>query len=68
MRPLNLPMRVVFAATGLAALIPAGAVPEFGVLLDIVGVVGGAAALFYEYLAVTRLRALAAPKAGETNA
>ncbi len=68
MRPLNLPMRVLFAATGLAALIPAGAIPEFGVLLDIVGVVGGIAAVLYEYMAVTRLRALAAPKAGETGA
>ncbi len=68
MRPLNLPMRVLFAATGLAALIPAGAIPEFGVLLDIVGVVGGTAAVLYEYMAVTRLRALAAPKAGETGA
>jgi TRAP transporter 4TM/12TM fusion protein len=68
MRPLKLPMRLLFAATGLAALIPAGAIPEFGVLLDIVGVVGGIAAVSYEYTAVTRLRALAAPKTGETRA
>ena len=67
MRPLGLVGRLLFAATGLAALIPAGAFAG-GVLLDIVGVVGGAAVVFYEYAAVTRLRALAAPKAGGTRA
>jgi TRAP transporter 4TM/12TM fusion protein len=67
MRPLALVGRLLFAATGLAALIPAGALPG-GYLLDIVGVVGGAAVVFYEYAAVTRLRALAAPKAGGTHA
>ena len=67
MRPLGLLGRLLFAATGLAALIPAGAFPG-GVLLDIVGVVGGAAVVFYEYLAVTRLRAIAAPKADGTRA
>ena len=68
MRPLKLPMRLAFAATGMASLIPASAIPEFGVLLDILGVIGGIAVASYEYIAVTRLRALAAPKAGETSA
>ncbi len=68
MRPFNLPIRLLFGATGLAALIPAGAIPQFGVLLDIVGVVGGIAVVLYEYMAVTRQRALTAPKAGETGA
>ncbi len=68
MRPLVLPMRLLFGGAGLAALIPASAIPEFGVLIDIVGVVVGIAAVFYEYLAVTRQRALAAPKVGETGA
>ena len=63
MRSLKLPGRLLFAATGLAALIPAGAFPG-GVLLDVAGVVGGAGIVLYEYLAVTRTRALVAPKAG----
>ncbi len=67
MRPLGLVGRLLFASTGFAALIPAGALPG-GVLLDIVGVVGGAAVVFYEYVTVTRLRALAAAKAGGTRA
>ena len=57
----------IFAATGVAALIPAGAFAG-GVLLDIAGVAGGAAVIAYEYVAVTRLRAIAAPKPGETRA
>ncbi len=67
MRPLNWPMRLAFGATGLAALIPAGAMPG-GYLLDIVGVVGGAAVVFFEYTAVSRRRALAAANASETRA
>jgi TRAP transporter 4TM/12TM fusion protein len=67
MRPLVLPMRLLFGLAGLAALIPAGAIPH-GVLVDIAGVVVGIGVVFYEYLGVTRQRALAAPKAGETGA
>jgi TRAP transporter 4TM/12TM fusion protein len=67
MRPLGAFSRLLFGAVGLAALIPADAVPH-GVLLDIVGVVGGIALVANEYFIVTRLRALAAPKAGETRA
>ena len=61
MRELKPAGRLLFAATGLAALIPADAFPG-GVLLDIAGVGGGIAIVFYEYLAVTRARALVAPK------
>ena len=67
MRPLGISGRVLFGAVGLASLIPADALPH-GMLLDIVGVVGGIALMTNEYLIVTRLRALAAPKAGETRA
>ncbi len=63
MRALGPLARVLFALVGLAALIPADAVPH-GVLLDIVGVVAGIALVANEYFIVTRLRALAAPKAG----
>jgi TRAP transporter 4TM/12TM fusion protein len=67
MRPLGVLGRLLFAGAGFAALIPAGALPG-GVLLDIVGVAGGVALVFHEYVAVTRLRALSAPKAGGTRA
>jgi TRAP transporter 4TM/12TM fusion protein len=67
MRLLPPPMRLIFAAAGLAALIPASAIPG-GVLLDIVGVAAGIGVMFYEYTAVTRLRAIAAPKPGGTSA
>jgi TRAP transporter 4TM/12TM fusion protein len=67
MRPLSPLGRLAFVAVGLAALIPAEAF-RGGTLLDIVGVVGGIAIMLYEYLAVTRLRALAAPKPGGTGA
>ncbi len=67
LRPLGVRMRLLFAAVGLASLIPADAFAG-GVVLDIVGVVGGVAVVFYEYAAVTRLRAVAAPKAGGTRA
>ena len=63
MRPLKPPGRLVFAATGLAALIPASAIPG-GIWLDIAGVVFGIAVVVYEYLAVTRTRSLVAPKSG----
>jgi TRAP transporter 4TM/12TM fusion protein len=67
MRPLSHFGRLAFAAVGMAALIPAEAF-RGGVLLDIVGVVGGIGVMFYEYIAVTRLRALAAPKTDGTHA
>jgi TRAP transporter 4TM/12TM fusion protein len=56
LRPLAPAMRFAFAATGFAALIPADAFPG-GTLLDIVGVIGGLAAIGYEYVTVNRLRA-----------
>ena len=67
MRAMNWPMRLIFAATGLAALIPADAVPG-GYLLDVIGVAGGGAAIFFEYTAVTRLRLTPATEADETRA
>jgi TRAP transporter 4TM/12TM fusion protein len=63
MRPLGPFGRLLFAATGIASLIPAGAFAG-GVLLDIVGVAGGVALMLSEYVTVTRQRALAAPKPG----
>jgi TRAP-type uncharacterized transport system fused permease subunit len=67
MRPLGAFSRLLFVMVGLAALIPAEAVPH-GVLLDIVGVAGGIALVANEYFIVTRLRALAVPKPRETRA
>jgi len=55
MRPLGIPGRLLFAAAGIAALIPANAFPG-GVLLDIIGVVAGMALIAYEYVTVTRAR------------
>ena len=66
MRPLGMLSRALFIALGLAALIPADAISH-GVLLDIVGVGGGVALVANEYFVTTRLRALAAAKAGETR-
>jgi len=66
-RALTLLMRLLFTAAGLSALVPANAFPG-GVVLDIVGVVAGIALMGYEYLAVTRLRAPASPKARGTRA
>jgi TRAP-type uncharacterized transport system fused permease subunit len=66
LRPLAPPMRLAFAATGLAALLPADAFPG-GTLLDIAGVVGGLAALVYEYVAVNRLRATAVKASGTSS-
>jgi TRAP transporter 4TM/12TM fusion protein len=62
MRPLSVLMRGLFAVAGLASLIPAGAFG--GIVLDIAGVVFGIVLMVYEYLAVTRLRAATAAKAG----
>jgi len=56
MRPLGPSGRLLFAAAGIAALIPANAFPG-GVLLDVVGVVGGIALILFEYLTVRRARA-----------
>jgi TRAP transporter 4TM/12TM fusion protein len=63
MRRLELPGRLVFAGAGLAALIPAGSFTG-GTLLDVVGVIAGIAVMFYEYIAVMRLRATASTKPG----
>ncbi len=51
------PMRIAFAAAGLAALVPAGAFPGAG-LTDIAGVLAGAALIVWEL----RARAGAAPE------
>jgi TRAP transporter 4TM/12TM fusion protein len=59
-RPLGFVMRLLFAAAGIAALIPAEAF-RGGVALDVVGVVGGAILLTNEYLVRAR-RQLAAKK------
>jgi TRAP transporter 4TM/12TM fusion protein len=67
MRPLGLVGRLAFAAAGIAALIPAGAFAG-GTAVDIAGVVLGIAGMVYEYVAVSRLRALAAAKPGGTPA
>ena len=67
MRQLGPLGRLLFAAAGIAALIPAGAFPG-GMLLDIAGVIAGVAIMAYEYIAVTRLRGIAAPKPGGTRA
>jgi TRAP transporter 4TM/12TM fusion protein len=56
MRSLGPSGRLLFAAAGIAALIPANAFPG-GVLLDVVGVVGGIALILFEYLTVRRARA-----------
>jgi TRAP transporter 4TM/12TM fusion protein len=66
-RPLSLLGRLVFVATGAAALMPAGAFPG-GEVLDIAGVAGGIAVMAYEYVTVSRLRASAAPQPHETSA
>jgi hypothetical protein len=60
-------MRLLFAAAGLAALIPAEAFSG-GTLLDIVGVGAGIAVMVYEYMDVSRLRATAAAKLGGPRA
>jgi TRAP-type uncharacterized transport system fused permease subunit len=66
-RHLTPPMRLLFAAAGLAALIPAEAF-RGGTLLDIAGVGAGIAVMVYEYMAVSRLRATAAAKLGGPRA
>jgi TRAP transporter 4TM/12TM fusion protein len=67
MRRLGLLGRLAFAAAGLAALIPAGSFSG-GTLLDVTGVIAGIAVMFYEYIVVMRLRAIATPKPGGTPA
>jgi hypothetical protein len=54
-------MRVLFLAFGIAALIPADMFG--GVLLDTVGVAGGAALIAYEFLLGRNRRAVAAKPA-----
>ena len=63
MRPLGVVGRLLFAATGISALIPANAF-HGGELLDIAGVVAGVALIAYEYVTVTRARAVAAGEPG----
>jgi len=58
MRALTVPVRVLFAAAGFAALIPAGAF-EGGLIVDIVGIAVGSALIVSEYVAAGRLRAKA---------
>lgn len=48
-RPVGWPVRILFFIFGLLALIPANAVP-YGVLKDIIGVVGGITMLAYEFM------------------
>ncbi len=66
-RPLNPLFRLLFAATGFAALIPADAFSG-GALVDAVGLVGGVALLVYEFMARARSRTLVAPKPSGTGA
>jgi len=63
-RPLGPPMRLLFAALGFAALMPADLFPG-GVLLDAVGVLGGAGLIGYEYMLARRRRAVVLPKPAE---
>jgi len=63
-RPLSGSMRLLFVGFGLAALIPAEAFPG-GVVLDVIGVIGGAALIGYEYMRARQKRAVAAVKPGE---
>ncbi|MCG6876130.1 MAG: TRAP transporter fused permease subunit [Betaproteobacteria bacterium] len=67
MRALSPVGRILFAAAGLGALVPASAFPG-GVVLDVVGVAAGIAIMAYEYLVVTRLRATGSPKTDGTRA
>jgi TRAP transporter 4TM/12TM fusion protein len=67
MRAIKPPGRLLFAAAGLAALVPAGAFTG-GTLLDITGVGAGIAVMVYEYVAVSRMRAMAAVKPDGTRA
>jgi TRAP-type uncharacterized transport system fused permease subunit len=67
MRALSPVARILFAAAGLGALVPASALPG-GVVLDVLGVAAGIVLMIYEYLVVTRLRAAASPKTDGTRA
>jgi TRAP transporter 4TM/12TM fusion protein len=62
-RPLTPAMRLLFAAFGLSALIPADMFG--GVLLDSIGVAGGAVLVGYEYVLGRRRRTVIAPKPAE---
>ncbi len=62
-RPLNPLMRLLFVVFGLAALIPAEAF-RGGVLVDIIGVFGGASLITYEYMLARRRRIVILPKPG----
>jgi TRAP transporter 4TM/12TM fusion protein len=57
LRPLSVPLRLLFVVLGFAALTPADLFPG-GVLLDVVGVVGGATLIGYEYVLARRRRGL----------
>ena len=59
LRPLGVIGRLLFAAAGIGALIPANAF-HGGELLDIAGVIAGVVLVAYEYVTVTRARAVAA--------
>jgi TRAP transporter 4TM/12TM fusion protein len=63
-RPLALPMRLLFLGFGLAALIPAEAFTG-GVVLDVIGVLGGAGLIGYEYLLARRRRDVVLAKPAE---
>ena len=67
MRAITPPGRLLFAAAGLAALVPAGAFTG-GTILDIIGVGAGIAIMTYEYIVVSRLRTAAAIKPDGTRA
>jgi TRAP transporter 4TM/12TM fusion protein len=62
-RPLTPTMRLLFAAFGMSALIPADTFG--GVLLDSIGVAGGAVLIGYEYVLGRRRRAVIVAKPAE---
>ncbi len=67
MRSFGVSMRLAFGVAGMAALIPANAMPG-GVYVDIAGIVIGVALVAYEYVSVSRLRTLAAANPGGSGA
>jgi TRAP-type uncharacterized transport system fused permease subunit len=64
LRPLSVPMRLLFIAVGLAAITPADMFPG-GAIVDLVGVVGGALLLVNEYYVHMRNREVVAAKPRE---
>ena len=66
-RPLSPLFRLLFAATGFAALTPAEIFPG-GALVDIAGIVGGGALVVYEFMSRGRSRALVGSKPTGTGA